>query len=305
MKCPIMQRMKENYETRSRSFLTRRTPVIMRLDGKAFHTYTRGLDRPFDEGLIEDMANTAVFLCQEIQGAKCAYVQSDEINILITDYDNLQTNAWFNYAIQKMTSVSASVAAAKFNQLRSYRYLANIDADLINMEYAFNSTELTLAFFDSRVFNIPIDEVSNYFIGRQRDAVRNSISMLAQSLYSHNELHKKSTSDMQELSFQKGHNWNDLHWTKKRGYYIVKNTYVNDKLIANNKLGEYTFGDIIYDSHIESSFYENQQGRLLEYCKGGEKGEDWYEVKIDKVRTKWESIETPVSFSEESFKSFL
>ena len=92
-----MQRMKVNYESRSRNFLTRRVPVIMRLDGKAFHTYTRGLDKPFDEGLIEDMQQTAIHLCQNIQGAKCAYVQSDEISILITDYDTLTTDAFLVY----------------------------------------------------------------------------------------------------------------------------------------------------------------------------------------------------------------
>ena len=80
-----MARIKNNYEGRSRTFLTRRTPVIIRLDGKAFHTYTRGLDKPFDEGLIEDMQQAAIYLCQNIQGAKCAYVQSDEISILVTD----------------------------------------------------------------------------------------------------------------------------------------------------------------------------------------------------------------------------
>ena len=92
-----MKRMKENYENRSKIFLTRRTPVIIRLDGKAFHTYTRGLDKPFDSGLINDMQDTAIYLCQNIQGAKCAYVQSDEISILVTDFDDINTQAWFDY----------------------------------------------------------------------------------------------------------------------------------------------------------------------------------------------------------------
>ena len=119
--CPIMQRMKDNYESRSHTFLTRRTPVIIRLDGKAFHTYTRNLEKPFDEGLIEDMQLTAKYLCENIQGAKCAYVQSDEISILLTDYDKLDTKAWFDYNVQKMCSISASLATGKFNQLRLYR----------------------------------------------------------------------------------------------------------------------------------------------------------------------------------------
>ena len=252
MKDKIGLRMKENYESRSRTFLTRRTPVIIRLDGKAFHTYTRGLEKPFDEGLIEDMQETAKFLCENIQGAKCAYTQSDEISILLTDYDNLETDAWFDYNVQKMTSISASLATAKFNQLRLRRSLlknqenfyAELDLDIKiandkggrkNKSRALQSNqkvfnEVDLANFDSRVFNIPKEEVVNYFIWRQQDAVRNSIQMLAQSLYSHKELHKKNTKQLQEMCFQKGHNWNDLHFSKKRGSLIVKNTYYDGKL---------------------------------------------------------------------------
>jgi tRNA(His) guanylyltransferase len=125
--CPIMQRMKENYEVRSRTYLTRRTPVILRIDGKAFHTYTRGLEKPFDSGLVYDMMDTTVYLCSKIQGAKCGYAQSDEISILLTDYDNLQTSAWFDYEVQKMCSIAASHAATKFNQLRYIREIAKLN----------------------------------------------------------------------------------------------------------------------------------------------------------------------------------
>lgn len=120
--CPIMQRMKNNYENRSKTFLTRRTPVIIRIDGKAFHTYTKSLNKPFDEGLIDDMITTTIHLCENIQGAKAGYCQSDEISILVTDYENLETDAWFNYNVQKMTSVSASIATGIFNKLRMIRH---------------------------------------------------------------------------------------------------------------------------------------------------------------------------------------
>lgn len=227
--CAIMQRMKSNYENRSKTFLLRRTPVIIRLDGKAFHTYTRRLDKPFDEGLIEDMQQTALYLCKNIQGAKCAYVQSDEISILITDYDTLQTDAWFDYNVQKMGSVSASLATAKFNQVRTLRYFIKIQEEYSERDDLFTDHENYLAYkqvlanFDSRCFNIPKEEVSNYFLARQKDAVKNSISMLAQSLYSHKELEFKNQSDLQEMIFQKGQNWNDLHWSKKRGSFVMKN----------------------------------------------------------------------------------
>ena len=207
-----MQRMKANYEFRSKTSLTRRTPVIIRLDGKAFHTYTKNLSKPFDEDLIKDMQLTAIYLCKEIQGAKCAYVQSDEISILVTDYDTLTTEAWFDYSVQKVCSISASLATAIFNQLRILRYFdSNEDIESFKR-----------ATFDSRCFNIPKEEVCNYFLARQKDAVKNSISMLAQSLYSHKELHECSSDRMQEMCFQKGVNWNDLHWSKKRGSFIVK-----------------------------------------------------------------------------------
>ena len=216
-----MQRMKENYESRSKHFLTRRTPVIIRLDGKAFHTYTRGLDKPFDEGLIADMEETTKYLCENIQGVKIGYCQSDEISLFLTDYGEINTQAWFDYNLQKVVSISASMATAKFNELRLLRLAkfneydtARIDVDAL--------VENKLALFDSRAFSIPLEEVPNYFLARQKDAVKNSISMLAQSLYSQTELHKKNQSDMQEMIFQKGQNWNDLDYRKKRGCTIKK-----------------------------------------------------------------------------------
>lgn len=221
-----MTRMKENYESRSKQFLTRRTPVIIRLDGKAFHTYTRGLDKPFDEGLIEDMVETTKFLCENIQGVKLGYCQSDEISLVLTDYDDFKTQAWFDYNVQKMVSISASLATAKFNELRLSRYIRvskpEYSPQTLMNQLGDNYNMPKLAFFDSRVFNIPKEEVANYFLARQKDAVKNSIAMLAQSLYSHKELFKKNQSDMQELCFQKGHNWNDLDYNKKRGSTIMK-----------------------------------------------------------------------------------
>lgn len=298
--CNIMKRIKDNYENRNKTFLTRRIPVIMRLDGKAFHTYTKGLDKPFDEGLIEDMMNTAIYLCQQIQGAKCAYVQSDEINILITDYDKLNSEAWFDYNVQKMTSVSASLATGIFNQLRLNRVLENcIEWDFIKEDI----DEMALANFDSRVFNIPKEEVGNYFLARQNDAVKNSIAMLAQSLYSTKELHGKNGNDMQEMCFQKGYNWNNLSTSKKRGSFVVKNTYVNDKLVIEK--GEYQDGDIWYQPNNEPLEEENKsshEGRLLVYDS---KEEDWYETKINNIRTKWEVVETPMKFNHRNFKELL
>ncbi len=188
-------RMKRQYEDRTRYTLPRRTYTILRLDGRAFHTYCRGLDKPFDYGFMRDMDYTALHLCEQLQGSALAFVQSDEISILLTDFSTITTDAWFDANIQKMVSVAASIGTAYFNSLR-----------------------LSLATFDARVFTIPDRiEVENYFIWRQQDATRNSIQMVAQSLYSHKELHGKNVNEQQELIFRKGQNWNEYPVSAKRG----------------------------------------------------------------------------------------
>jgi tRNA(His) 5'-end guanylyltransferase len=207
----IGDRMKEFYENRTRILLPRRTYTIIRVDGKSFHTYTKGLTRPFDNQLTSDMDETACYICKNIQGAKFAFVQSDEISILLTDFDGLTTDAWFDGNIQKMTSISASLATAKFNALRPNK----------------------IALFDSRVFTIPSSiEVENYFIWRQQDATRNSISSVAQSLFSHRELENKNTDQMQEMCLQKGVNWNiDITNKLKRGRLIINEIYEKESVM--------------------------------------------------------------------------
>lgn len=210
-------RMKENYEQVTRTFLPRRTYTIIRLDGKAFHTYTRALVRPFDGGLIEDMQETTRGLCEQIEGAVFGYTQSDEISLLLTDFGNKETQAWFSGNVQKIVSVSASIATARFNRLRDLRHR--------HAEYVLNRDlpRNSLAYFDSRVFTIPDPvEVENYFIWRQKDATRNAIQMAAQAVYSHKQLHGKGWSDLNEMLFQKGINFNDYHPHEKRGSMIVK-----------------------------------------------------------------------------------
>lgn len=213
MKDSLGDRMKGYYEARTQLFLPRRTNSIIRLDGKAFHTYTKGFKRPYDLGLMRVMDQTAIALCERIQGAKMAFVQSDEISIVMTDYDSQQTDAWFDGNVQKITSISAAIATAHFNNgmYLDEEILANMDK---------------VAYFDSRVFTVPSAvEVVNCFIWRQQDATRNSIQMGAQALYSQKELNKKDTSVLQELMWQKGVNWNDYPVGFKRGRAIVKETF--------------------------------------------------------------------------------
>lgn len=209
-------RMK-NYEVRSRTSLPRRTYAIIRIDGKAFHTYTKGLNRPYDEDLMEDMNETTKFLCKNIQGTKFGYVQSDEISLLLTDFEQNDTQAWFDYEVQKMTSIAASMTTAIFNRLRLKRLKNGIFANEIE-EHG------KMAMFDARVFAITDPfEVANYFVWRQQDATRNSISMAAQYHCGHKATMKKSSNEKQDMIFQTtGVNWNDYPERFKRGALIQK-----------------------------------------------------------------------------------
>jgi tRNA(His) 5'-end guanylyltransferase len=236
-KDPLGERMKGQYEIRSRQLLPRRTYTIIRLDGKAFHTYTRGLNKPFDKDLIDDMDSAVVKILPEIQGAQFAYVQSDEISILLTDFANENTDAWFDGNVQKMVSVSASLMTAEFNLRRYIRNYLNWQK---NKPSEYPDEKFTLASFDSRVFTIPDRiEVMNYFIWRNNDAARNSISMVAQSLYSHKELHGKSSADKQEMIFTKGINWNNYDKSLKNGRLIVREEYRT----IDNPCGEINLSD--------------------------------------------------------------
>jgi tRNA(His) 5'-end guanylyltransferase len=221
-KTSLGDRMKQ-YEHDFRSYVDK-TYTIIRLDGKAFHTYTRGLNRPFDYGLIEDMSETAKYLCENIQGAWLGYTQSDEITIVLTPFAKETSTTWFDGNIQKMTSVAASMATAKFNQLRMMRACDTSGGDLREPMLAiYKIEEFKLAMFDARVFTLPSkEEVINNLLWRQRDAIRNSISMAAQSTYSHKQLHKKSTTDMLQMLTEKGIDWNDYPDSAKKGTIIRK-----------------------------------------------------------------------------------
>ena len=237
MKDELGDRIKTYYENRTRAYLPRRTYTIVRVDGKSFKTYTKGLNKPFDDGLIEDMDETACYLCKNMQGAKMGFVQSDEISILLTDFDKIGTDAWFDGNIQKMASVAASMATAKFNHLRTLRKFNETSYEVIirtiNDFHKTNTTSwmegilnFKLAEFDARVFTIPSKtEVANMMVWRQQDTVRNSISSVAQSLYSSKELKGKNMSAQQEMIFQKGINWNDYAPKYKRGRFIFKQTF--------------------------------------------------------------------------------
>lgn len=220
--------MKADYEHRTRTFLPRRTHTLLRVDGKAFHTFTRNLPRPLDPDLMADMDAAAIALCENIEGARFAFVQSDEISVLLTDFDNMHTQAWFDGNIQKIASVSASIATAHFNRAREKRLFPEQRATA------------PLAYFDSRVWTIPQRiEVFNYFLWRQQDATRNSVSMTAQAHFPHARLQGLSNSELQELLWREaGINWNDLPVGFKRGRVVERVATVRDMEYVDKRTGE-------------------------------------------------------------------
>ena len=245
-------RMKTFYENIPKTHLTRRQPVIIRIDGKAFHTFTRGFQRPFDDILIKSMQETMKYLCENIQGCKMGYCQSDEISLLITDYENINTAAWFDYQVQKMCSIAASMATLAFNRVFSKAFYKwgnenlpdwdmggtnkPIDEKLIKLCNIYESASEKGAMFDARCFSIPKEEVCNYFIWRQQDATRNSIQMVAQANFSHKQLQNKSCDELQEMLWQeKNINWNDFETVKKRGSCCTK---TGKHTVVDMKTGE-------------------------------------------------------------------
>ena len=236
------KRMKLYYEQVPQTKLLRRTPVAIRVDGKAFHTFTKGFQKPFDDILIKSMQETTKYLCENIQGCVLGYTQSDEITLILIDYQNLNTSAWFGYEVQKMCSIAASMATMAFNKAFSY----NIDE--YYRKHFYNGSEFDRtywerlvaaaqkgALFDARCFNIPKEEVANLIYWRQLDATRNSIQMAGQAYFSHSELQNKSCNNIQDmLMLQKNINWNDYPIYKKRGTCVIK-----QKKSIQNDFNEY------------------------------------------------------------------
>lgn len=239
----LATRMKD-YEAISKTRLMKRCPVICRIDGKAFHTFTRGFKRPFDEILIKTMQETTKYLCENIQGCVLGYTQSDEITLVLVDYKELNTAPYFDYEVQKLCSIIASMTTMTFNRL----FTENVEASFreeftkrglngsnevdgfnkLQDEYKVYTNKLNQAMFDCRVFNIPKEEVTNNIYWRQLDASRNSVQMVGQANFSHNKLQKKSCNKIQDmLMTQRGINWNDFPTYQKRGTCIIKESYID------------------------------------------------------------------------------
>ncbi len=230
-------RMKEYYESVPKFRLYRRTPVAIRLDGKAFHTFTRGFQKPFDEILVKSMQETMKYLCENIQGCVLGYTQSDEITLILVDYKHLNSDAWFDYEVQKMCSIAASMATMAFNKFffhNAGEVIRNAHMEKISDSYKdyveiLHKARSKGAMFDARCFNIPKEEVANLIYWRQLDATRNSIQMVGQANFSHKELQNKTCNMIQDmLHEQKGINWNDFPTHLKRGSCCIRQMYFHN-----------------------------------------------------------------------------
>lgn len=232
------KRMKEFYEQIPKTKLVRRMPVIIRIDGKAFHTFTRGFEKPFDDRLISAMQTTMRYLCENIQGCVFGYTQSDEISLVLVDYKTLESGAWFDYEVQKMCSIAASMTTMVFNRefetltdqydtITSENFIRIKDLqayqDRGDLYRAYRKSIQKGAMFDARCFNIPKEEVTNCICWRQLDAIRNSIQMVGQANFSQKQLQNKSCEDIKKMLIdEKNICWSDLPLYQQRGSACIK-----------------------------------------------------------------------------------
>ncbi len=236
----IGTRMKTYYEQIPKINLMRRMPVAIRIDGKSFHTFTKGFEKPFDSTLMSAMQTTMQYLCENIQGCVLGYTQSDEITLILIDYQKLNSSAWFDYEVQKLCSISASMATMAFNKYfrmtaeakhkRDVEFWKEKEIYVAEAEHMYQvySKVFDKAMFDARCFNIPKEEVANLLYWRQLDATRNSIQAVGQKYFSNKQLHGKSCNAIQDMLLtQRDVNWNDYTIPEKRGSCCIKDSYSN------------------------------------------------------------------------------
>lgn len=219
-------RMKD-YENCYRLYLPKRQAIIVRCDGRAFHSFTKGFNRPYDTLFAKCMWETAKQLCENIGGCVFGYTQSDEISLILVDYKNINTEPWFGNNLQKIVSISASMATHFFNEAfrrEVYREAVNNknwgpDNETPHMK----ALSSRFAFFDARAFILPREEIANYIYWRQLDCVRNSIQLAGQAYFSHKQLQNKNCDQIQEMLWQEHQvNWSKYPTWFKNGVAIYK-----------------------------------------------------------------------------------
>jgi tRNA(His) guanylyltransferase len=222
------------FENASKTKLDKRIPIIIRLDGKAFHSLTRVCHKPYDYKFVQCMLDATEFLCKNVQGVQLGYTQSDEISLLLVSYQEENTQAWFDAQVQKICSVSAAYCAVAFNE--SWRK-------------SFESR----AFFDSRVFNLPKENVNSYFVWRQNDCIRNSILSLGLAHFSSKELHKHKTEAVKILLTTKG-----IIWENEPNFFTHGSVFINEQYMLNNALRSRWIIDHDAPLFVEDKNYVNK-----------------------------------------------
>ena len=217
-------RMKD-YENCYRIYLPKRQAVIVRVDGKAFHSFTKGFNRPYDTIFAKCMWETTKQLCENISGCGFGYTQSDEISLVLVDYKNINTEPWFGNNLQKIVSISASMATYFFKKnfeeaIRDEYFdwyttgtVGDGKEQLLNQHTQAYDNKLCV--FDARAFILPREEVSNYIYWRMLDCTRNSIQLTGQAYFSHNQLQGLSCSEIQEKLFKE----KDMNWAKLPNWF--------------------------------------------------------------------------------------
>lgn len=195
--------------------------VILMLDGRSFSKFCKKFNKPYDVDFIGMMNETAKHLCKNIEGCKFAYTQSDEISLVLTDFDTPLTESWFGYRLTKVLSIAASIATSKFNQLMVLRALEtpcspNDMKDIIK--------DIKLAEFDCKAWNVPTyNDVFAWFLYRQIDCVRNSKQMLAQTFFSQKELNGLHTDEcIKKVKDELNVGWDDFNEGMKYGRFVYK-----------------------------------------------------------------------------------
>lgn len=257
-------RILDFYERRSRTWLLRKVPVIVRLDGKCFHSFCRNFEKPYDLLLNECLTNTLVFLCKKIQGVVYGQRHSDEISLLLLDLQHPNSEACFDYNVQKISSVIAGMCSVEFCRQLLLRNKLSLDKEFPS--------------FDGRAFNLPEFEVVNYFWDRSLDCVRNSVQNLARTKFSHKQLHAKNNSDMQEMLYS-GYNinWANLPQEQKSGVYCYKTFEERQMQVPLSKLSTHFSNAVVQRSIWKTNSVPSDKKALYDILKS------YFEILIDRI----------------------
>jgi tRNA(His) 5'-end guanylyltransferase len=255
MKDGLGDRIKR-YESIHEHYFLPKTPIIIRVDGKAFHTWTKGCQRPFDQTLITCMFESAKEVAKQMQGCKALYAQSDEVTFVLTDDTTLESQQWFGGRQNKIESVTAAMMTAYFNKFwveNEYGDGYMGDGHVYFDDYIQNYKP---AIFDARAFQCPKDDVANVFLWRVKDWERNSLNMYCEQFFSHKDLQGKNRADRHEMLHNIGHNWaTECTDQQKNGSWWSPTGEDKFDLQNYNDIDEFIFGKIKLDlSYALSAF---------------------------------------------------